>query len=162
VAPIFAWLGLAGLVQSAGNTTGWVFMCQGKTKTMFQWGVYASATTIAAFVVGLPWGAVGVAAAYAISSYVVRVPVLTWLMHRIGRVSAYDFLMVQFLYLVSSLATWGIFNAFPDLFVRSSHLMTVIFVTALSYLLAGLLTVALPEPRHVAFVIGKKVIGAIR
>ncbi|MDW6022556.1 lipopolysaccharide biosynthesis protein [Mesorhizobium sp. BAC0120] len=162
VAPIFAWLGLAGLVQAAGNTTGWVFMCQGKTKTMFQWGVYAAATTIAAFVIGLPWGAVGVAAAYAISTYALRIPVLTWLMHRVGPVSAYDFLMAQFLYVFSSLATWAIFNFFPDAFVRSSNLVTVILVTALSYLLAGLITLAVPEPRRVAFVIGKKVIGAIR
>ena len=80
------------------NSTGWVFICQGKTKTMFRWGVYGSATTIAAFIVGLPWGAVGVAAAYAISGYALRIPVLAVLMHRTGPVSAYDFLSAQILF----------------------------------------------------------------
>ena len=37
VAPIFTWLGIAGLVQPVANTTGWIFICQAKTKTMFRW-----------------------------------------------------------------------------------------------------------------------------
>ncbi|TIV14664.1 MAG: lipopolysaccharide biosynthesis protein, partial [Mesorhizobium sp.] len=47
VAPIFAWLGIASLMQSVSSTTGWIFICQGKTKAMFQWGAYSSLTTVA-------------------------------------------------------------------------------------------------------------------
>ena len=117
VTPIFVWLGLAGLVQSVSNTTGWVFICQGQTRTMFRWGVYGSATTIAAFIVGLPWGATGVAAAYAISGYVLRIPVLAVLMQRTGPVSAYDFLLPQILFVISSFVTWAIFKSLTDFFV---------------------------------------------
>ena len=62
----------------------------------------ASATTIAAFIIGLPWGAMGVAAAYAISGYLLRIPVLAVLMQRIGPVSAYDFLLPQIVFVISS------------------------------------------------------------
>ena len=77
----------------------------------------AAATTIAAFIVGLPWGATGVAAAYAISGYVLRIPVLAVLMQRTGPVSAYDFLLPQILFMISSFVMWAIFNV-PDGFPR--------------------------------------------
>jgi PST family polysaccharide transporter len=48
VAPIFAWLGIASLIQPIGSTTGWIFICQGKTKAMFHWGIYSSVTTVLA------------------------------------------------------------------------------------------------------------------
>ena len=159
ITPIFLWLGLAGVVQSVSNSTGWVFICQGKTKTLFRWGVYGSVTTIAAFIVGLPWGAVGVAAAYAISGYALRIPVLAVLLHRTGPISAYDFLSAQFLFVASSAATWAIFESLPKFFVGSSDLLTVAMVTALSYALAALLALAFPEPRNVAMTIWRKLIN---
>jgi PST family polysaccharide transporter len=162
VAPIFAWLGLAGLVQSVGNTTGWVFICQGETRTMFRWGVYAAGTTIAAFAVGLPWGAVGVAAAYAISGYLLRVPALAVLMHRTGPVTARDFLLVQFLYVISSAAVWAGVKLFPEIFILPSNLWTVVLVAGLSYALAGLLTFAVPDSRRVALTVCGKLVGAMR
>jgi PST family polysaccharide transporter len=94
-APIFAWLGLAGLVQPLGNSTGWLFIAQGRTGAMFKWGIYAALTTIAAFIIGLHWGAVGVAAAYAISEYALRTPVSYWYLGRIGPVRAVDLVRVQ-------------------------------------------------------------------
>jgi O-antigen/teichoic acid export membrane protein len=162
VAPIFAWLAVAGLIQPASNTTGWVFICQGKTKVMFHWGVYSSATAAAAFVVGLQWGAVGVAAAYAISGYVLRVPVLAFLMHRVGPATALDFLKVQFLFLASSFATWVVFKSFPGLFLRASGMLTVVLVAALSYALAGLLMFALPGSRRIATDLFRKAVSAAR
>jgi PST family polysaccharide transporter len=39
VAPIFACLGLAGLLQPLHNSTGWLFISQGKTRAMLHWGV---------------------------------------------------------------------------------------------------------------------------
>ena len=159
VTPIFVWLGLAGLVQSVSNTTGWVFICQGKTRTMFRWGVYSSATTIAAFAVGLPWGATGVAAAYAISGYVLRIPVLAVLIQRTGPVSAYDFLLPQILFVISSFIMWAIFKSWTDFFQSPSDIVTVAMVTVLSYALAALLALALPESRRIATTICRKLVA---
>ncbi|MGN6465825.1 MAG: lipopolysaccharide biosynthesis protein [Rhizobiaceae bacterium] len=150
VAPIFAWLGIAGLVQTASNTTGWIFICQGRTRTMFRWGIYSSAVTIAAFLVGLPWGAVGVAAAYAISGYLLRVPVLTVTVHRVGPVSGYDFALVQLFYVASSIMAWAVTRIFPDVFMQFNDLAAIALTVILSYGLAILFTLAAPTPRRVA------------
>jgi PST family polysaccharide transporter len=77
-APIFAWLGIAGLHQIMTSTIGWLYISQGRGGGFFKLGLFGAVTTVASFVAGLPWGPVGVAAAYAISDYVVRLPV-TWL-----------------------------------------------------------------------------------
>lgn len=63
-APIFFWLGLAGLVQPIQHPAGWLFLSDGRARDQFRWGVIAAPLNITSFVVGLPWGAVGVAAAY--------------------------------------------------------------------------------------------------
>jgi PST family polysaccharide transporter len=60
--PIFFWLSLTGLLQPLGNATGWLFLSSGRTYAMFRWGAASAVLTIFGFVVGLHWGAAGVAA----------------------------------------------------------------------------------------------------
>jgi O-antigen/teichoic acid export membrane protein len=162
VAPIFAWLGLAGLIQSTNNTAGWIFICQGRTKTMFRWGIYGSATTIAAFFIGLPWGVAGVAAAYAISGYVLRLPVLAAIVQRTGPVSAFDFLLAQGLYIASSLLAWLVFEALPGTVTGSSEFLAVVIAVALFYLFAALATLVVPQSRAMAWIVIRKFMGAVR
>jgi PST family polysaccharide transporter len=89
-APIFAWLGLAGLHQVMTSTIGWLYISQGRGSGFFRLGLFGAVTTVASFVAGLPWGPVGVAAAYAISDYVVRLPVIWASAGREGPVSMRD------------------------------------------------------------------------
>ncbi|RUX45712.1 lipopolysaccharide biosynthesis protein [Mesorhizobium sp. M4A.F.Ca.ET.020.02.1.1] len=147
VAPIFAWLGIASLMQSVSSTTGWIFICQGKTKTMFHWGIYSSLTTVASFIVGLHWGAVGVAAAYAISGYVLRVPVLAVLVHRVGPVTAGDFLIMQGLFIVSSLLAWLAYLELPASLTGQSDLLAVALALCLNYGFALILMLIFPQSR---------------
>jgi O-antigen/teichoic acid export membrane protein len=151
VAPIFAWLGIASLMQSVSSTTGWIFICQGKTKTMFHWGIYSSLTTVASFIVGLHWGAVGVAAAYAISGYVLRVPVLAVLVHRVGPVTAGDFLIMQGLFIVSSLLAWLAYLGLPASLTGQSGVLAVALALCLNYGLALVLMLILPQSRKMLF-----------
>lgn len=146
VAPIFAWLGIASLTQPISNTTGWIFICQGKTRTMFRWGLYSSAVTVAAFVVGMQWGAVGVAAAYAISGYVLRIPVLAVLLHRVGPVTAGDFLTVQGLFVVSALLAWLAFQSLPGALI-GADLIAIAIALVLNYTIAFILALLLPQSR---------------
>jgi O-antigen/teichoic acid export membrane protein len=89
-AAIYALLGISGITQPLNNTSGWLFISQGRGREMFRWGLIAGALTIASFVVGLPWGALGVAAAYGISGLLVRTPLLLWYVSRRGPVSRGD------------------------------------------------------------------------
>ncbi len=88
---IFALLGIVGLVQPVCNTTGWLFMSQGRTRHMFQWGTIGGSIMIVAIIAGLPWGAVGVAASYSLVSLLFVTPLLFWFVSRQGPVRATDF-----------------------------------------------------------------------
>lgn len=148
VAPIFAWLGIAGLMQPVSSTTGWVLICQGKTGTMFRWGIYSALTTVLAFVVGLKWGAVGVAAAYAISGYVLRLPVLAVLMQRVGPVSAGDFLLVQGSLIVAAGVAWLGYAEISSMLAAHGKVAIAATAAVLSYAVALVFMVAVPQSRR--------------
>ncbi|MBV9995603.1 MAG: lipopolysaccharide biosynthesis protein [Caulobacteraceae bacterium] len=88
-APIFQWLGLVGLQQSLTFGVGWLLLSQGRGGDTFKVGAVNAAFSVAAFVIGLRWGAVGVAGAYALSEYLKTAP-LVWWIGRSGPVSAAD------------------------------------------------------------------------
>ena len=88
---IFALLGIVGLVQPIANTTGWLFMTQGRTHHMFQWGLISASMIVASIIVGLPWGAIGVAASYSSTFLLVITPLLFWFVGRHGPVRTGDF-----------------------------------------------------------------------
>ena len=106
VAPIFAWLGLAGLVQPINSAVGWIFIARGRTDVLLRWSAYSSLTTVASFVVGLKWGTVGLAAAYAVSGYVLRVPLYYFVVARVGPITKRDLAAIQLPMLVAAAATW--------------------------------------------------------
>lgn len=76
-ANIFLALGFAGLLQPLNNPAGWLFVSQGRSGDFMRWGIVTAVTSVLAFAIGLPYGALGVAIAYSISEYL-RTPFL-WL-----------------------------------------------------------------------------------
>jgi PST family polysaccharide transporter len=65
--PILRILAISAFVQPICNTAGWLYTSTGRTRALLRWGVFASACIVAAIVVGLPYGAVGVALCYSIA-----------------------------------------------------------------------------------------------
>jgi PST family polysaccharide transporter len=88
--PIFQWLGVAGLSQMMTSTLGWLFLSQGRGGDFFKIGLFSALTTVASFVIGLPWGPLGVAVAYTITYYIALVPATFWSSGRRGPVSTHD------------------------------------------------------------------------
>jgi len=89
-ARIFAWLGVAALVQPIAGTAGWLFTTQHRGRELLTWGFIGAAIAVTSFVVGLPYGPVGVAEAYAMSNVLVFTPALIWHVGRRGPVSSRD------------------------------------------------------------------------
>jgi O-antigen/teichoic acid export membrane protein len=75
---ILAWV---GLLQSLQTLNTEILQARDRTSTIFRFSIVFFVAHLVAFVVGLHWGVVGVAAAYAISSTLVE-PVFTWLTAR--------------------------------------------------------------------------------
>jgi O-antigen/teichoic acid export membrane protein len=78
VVQILAW---AGLLQSLQRVNSSVLQACDRTGTLFRFSIVASTMNVTAFAVGLQWGIVGVAAAYALSNTFLQ-PFYTWLTAR--------------------------------------------------------------------------------
>ncbi len=89
-APIFAWLTLAALHRPVSMSMDLLFVSQGRMRDYLSWSFFSAATSIAAFVIGLRWGAVGVAAAFALSDVLIRMPALWWWVTRKGPIKMVD------------------------------------------------------------------------
>ncbi len=89
-ARIFALLGIVGLVEPIGNTMGWLLISQGRGRDLLRWGMIDSALSIVSILVGLPWGAVGVAASFAIVGLCVRKQLQIFFTGRSGPVRPAD------------------------------------------------------------------------
>ena len=63
-----------GMFQSIITTVGAIYQAKGRTDILFRWGIGSGLLAILAFVIGLQWGIVGVASAYAIFSMVLAYP----------------------------------------------------------------------------------------
>jgi PST family polysaccharide transporter len=132
-APIFQWLGVAGLHQVMTSTTGWLFLSQGRGCDLFRVGTYGAIITVASFVIGLPWGVIGVAASYAIANYVALLP-LIWLSAGLrGPVSCRDLTTLAIPHAVATLATCIVLEVIRY-GIPSIGLLQMVALVALSYL----------------------------
>ncbi len=72
--PILQVFCLLAVLQSIGTTCGWLYQSQGRTDIMFRWGLVAGSLSLVSFVIGLRWGALGVAIAYTIVNFALWYP----------------------------------------------------------------------------------------
>ncbi len=67
-----------GLVLSLNPSIIWVYLPLGRAGRQFRWVVVATLVSLLATVIGLPWGAAGVAIALSVSQLALRVPALLY------------------------------------------------------------------------------------
>ncbi len=144
---IFMLLGVAAMIQPVTKTAWWLFSTQGRTRELFHWGLIGGAIAIVSIVAGLPWGATGVAASYAVADLCIATPLLFWYVGRRGPVRALDFyrtIAPVTAASVSALATLFIcrpwLNAVPGLVARlvvAFGITLAVSVVVLSALPAG-------------------------
>ncbi len=105
VGPILRWLAIAGFVQPISNSLGWLYISQGRTRDMMKWGLVGCSLIVLSFLVGLPWGPVGVARAYALMVIFVVVPLGYWYAGHKGPVNAVDLAWLTVLAVLYALPT---------------------------------------------------------
>lgn len=112
VSEIFRWLSLVALFMPIAYTLGWLFITSGRTWEMFRLWTLCGLVTLGAFFIGLPWGASGVAAAYAASELCFGIPVRCWHASRISPVKLADFGRIAMPSLTAAMGTLGILSLF--------------------------------------------------
>lgn len=75
---IFRALGVAAFIGSFNVAGGWVSTSLGRTERQFRWQMIATPVTLGAFYIGLPWGALGVAASFSATRVVLIWPALAY------------------------------------------------------------------------------------
>jgi O-antigen/teichoic acid export membrane protein len=88
--PVLRILAWVGVLQAMQNLNEDVLMALDRTRRMFGFMVLWSCCNLAAFVIGLRWGIVGVAACFALAGTLLT-PVTTILTGRVAGVSVHDF-----------------------------------------------------------------------
>jgi PST family polysaccharide transporter len=76
--PIFQAFGIAALVGTFNVAGGWVYTSLGRTDRLLRWQLFSTPVTVGGFFLGLPWGAVGVAASFSATRLLLTVPSLTY------------------------------------------------------------------------------------
>lgn len=84
LSPLLQVLALVGLVQSIVTTVGVVYTTLGTTALMFRIGTINAGVTVLSFVVGIPFGVLGVATSYAVANLIMLYPNLHYSWQQIG------------------------------------------------------------------------------
>jgi O-antigen/teichoic acid export membrane protein len=87
VIQILAWVGMLQSLQSLNSS---VLQARDRTKDLLRYAIIVCSASLTAFAIGLHWGLIGVAIAYAISSTIVE-PYYTWLTARALGISVFRF-----------------------------------------------------------------------
>ena len=147
-APIFQWLGLCSLHQVVTSTVGWLFLSQARGGDLFKIGFFNALIVVASFVVGLPWGALGVAIAYTIVNYSVLLPVTWWYSGKKGPVSARDLVATSLPHGIATLAVSSVLGEIATN-LQTPSAATCVGLAAISYGIYGLVMLAYPTKRHI-------------
>lgn len=149
VTPIFVGLSVAALLQTTNSPANWLFLSQGRSREYMKWGLFVATTSVIAFVCGLPYGPVGVAAAYSISECL-RTPVLWWLVGRTGPIAHRDVIQSIVPHLAGAMVSIaGVHLLREFMAVRlAGDLPTLLACFGLSYTLSLLVIAAFPSGRR--------------
>jgi PST family polysaccharide transporter len=146
-APIFQWLGVCGLHQVITSTTGWLFLSQGRGGDFFKLGLFNAVATVISFVIGLPWGPLGVAISYTICNYLVLVPATWWSAGRRGQVSTRDILSAAFPHALATVLSGTILIGLAPA-MHPLGVLTCIGLASVSYAAYGAAILAFPAKRR--------------
>ncbi len=76
--PIFKALAPAALVASLNVVTAWVYIPLGRTDRQFRWQVFRSICVVIGYLIALPWGPLGLAISFSVTSCLLRGPAILY------------------------------------------------------------------------------------
>jgi len=103
---LFKILVVAAIWQPVASTVGWLYVALNRTERMARWGFMSAPVIVLSFLVGLPWGARGVAACYAVAMTLMWYPSVLYAVHA-SPVSGRDVVAAMFRPLAISVLLGG-------------------------------------------------------
>lgn len=112
--PIFFWLAIGCLYQPLGSSMGVLFTSTGRGRALLHWALLSSATILASFAIGLPFGPAGVARAYVLVG-LASVPVLVSLAVRTTPVRTGDVYRIALPFAAAALVSIALLRSLAEL-----------------------------------------------
>lgn len=147
---IFVWLSFIGLLQATLGLVGSLFVSQGRVKETLWWQIATSIMATVSFVIGLPWGAEGVAVSYALSGVFLRIPLYIWWAGRKGPVVTRDIVRPIVLYSGYGLILAAFFYGFRFIFNYPYNLFECFLIILFSLFISYLVYFIFPRTRSIA------------
>jgi len=147
VSAIFAGFTFTAIQLPLSTAANWLLTSQGRGKDIFSVTSINALLTLASFIVGLPFGPLGVAIAFSATGLLVRLPILYYIAGRRGPVSTSD-LWVRFLehlplWIVMLVATWLMRTVVADL-----RPVTQLLICAPVGMLTGIAFISMFKPQR--------------
>lgn len=162
VIPLFAGFTLVAISQPLGAICSWIYESQGRGADQLQNHTAAGLVTVAAYVIGLRWGPMGIIVSLAIVSLLIRLPIVYYIAGRSGPIRTRD-LWMGFLthlpcwfvvFLTTTLAYRMVTNARP--------IVQLLVAAPIGAGVGAALILLFPRPRHSAFFVGTKIKSALK
>jgi len=142
VAPVFAGFTLTAIQLPLSTAANWLLTSQGRGKDILRVTSINAVLTLASFIVGLPFGPLGVALAFSSVGLLVRMPILYYVTGRSGPVSTSDLwtrlLRHLPLWVVMLVATWAMRTVVGD-----THALTELVICASVGMFAGVIFICM-------------------
>lgn len=150
---ILSVLALRGPAHVVERTSGWLHVAAGRADRWRRWGFINCSVVLVALFCGLPYGVLGVAAAYSISAYLLFVPSIAYSGHPFG-IGAVDVIRATGPHVITGLCVAAIgFLLRSTLFVDSVPLVRIVglsVVCSVIYLAIMVLGFRITKPLAVA------------
>ena len=155
---IFKVLAFAAFFQPIWSALGWIFVSLGQTKRMMRWGLAMVPLIVLSFVIGLPWGALGVATSYTVCYLSLILVPSFWYAFRYSPVNLTGLFRSIRCPLVLGLCVYGALEFMRHYLAVDSLVLMVVYCCALGINVFLLGLVVWPTARGEAF----KVLQAVK
>ncbi len=134
-ARVFQMLAIAGIVTPVLWTAGWVHQSHGRADRQLRWSLMSDPLYVLSFIVGVRWGAVGVALAFAVTIMVLWLPTMSYAF-RVTTIEVSDLLRTMYppavLTFIGFVAAFAVVRAAPFDGWISLAMAVVVSLTAIS------------------------------
>ncbi len=146
--PLFAILGISAIFTPYSFTAGWLMASQGRVSEMLRMGIINSILSILAIIVGLQWGAIGVAWGVCLNLIFLKIPFVFWMAGKRGPVSIMEIAnQLPFPLFISAVVGVTAFG-YRSWFNAGSDIVNLIAATGLSVIAASIVIVITPRGRR--------------
>lgn len=105
--PLLCVFAMRGIGQTVERSMGWLHISAGRPERWMRWGVASAGVQLVALAIGLPFGPMGVAIAYAVAMFGLCIPAVVYAGRPLG-ISTRDVLAAVGPQIISAVATAGI------------------------------------------------------